>query len=95
MSNSDSQSDNEFYHKLKWLVFSRVLFTTLLLGSTVVLQLAENIPILSTPLLHLYLLIIGVFLLSFAYALLLSRVNRQLLFAYIQISIRFVWPANG
>ncbi|MFC1799199.1 nitrogen regulation protein NR(II) [Thermodesulfobacteriota bacterium] len=87
MSNSDSQSDNEFYHKLKWLVFSRVLFTTLLLGSTVVLQLAENIPILSTPLLHLYLLIIGVFLLSFAYALLLSRVNRQLLFAYIQISI--------
>jgi two-component system sensor histidine kinase PilS (NtrC family) len=78
---------NDLYHKLQWLMFFRVLFTSLLLGSTIILQLGENPSLLARPLLVLYGLIASVFLLSFVYALILSRVRRRRLFAYIQIGI--------
>ena len=78
---------SDFYHKLKWLMFSRLLFTSLLLGSTIMLQLVENIPVMSTPLLLLYALITGIFLLSFSYAMVFRRIKREVLFAYIQAGI--------
>ncbi len=78
---------NELYHKLQWLMFFRVLFTSLLLGSTIILQLGENPSLLARPLLVLYGLIAGVFLLSFFYALILGHVKRRRLFAYVQIGI--------
>ena len=87
MDNSTLQPESEFYYKLKWLMFSRVLFTSLLLGSTVMLQLAENIPLLAPPLLLLYSLITGIFLLSFGYALIFRRIKREIFFAYVQIGI--------
>ncbi len=87
MSDLRKQPGSEIYDKLKWLIFSRVLFTSLLLGSTVMLQLAEKIPLQSSPLLHLYTLIGGIFLLSFIYAMVLRRVRREILFAYVQIGI--------
>lgn len=87
MSDLHRQPGKDFHQKLKWLIFSRVLFTTLLLGSTAMLQLAENISFQSAPLLHLYVLIAGIFLLSFIYALVMRRVKREILFAYVQISI--------
>ena len=68
-------------------MFFRVIFTSLLLGSTIILQLSENPSPLANPLLVLYGLIAGVFLLSFFYALILKHVKRKLLFAYIQIGI--------
>lgn len=87
MSKADIQPDSDFYDRLKWLIFSRVVFALLLLGSTIVLQLVEDIPVFSIPLLYLYILIFGIFLISFAYALILSKIKRERLFAYIQISI--------
>ncbi len=87
MDNSTLQPESEFYHKLKWLMFSRVLFTSLLLGSTVMLQLAENIPLLAPPLLLLYALITIIFLLSFGYALVFRQIKRETLFAYVQFGI--------
>lgn len=68
-------------------MFSRVLFTSLLLGSTIMLQLAENISPLAKPLLFLYALITCIFLMSFTYGMILKRVKRVILFAYIQICI--------
>jgi len=68
-------------------MFFRVLFTTLLLGSTIILQLNESSSLLARPLLFLYGLIAGIFLLSFIYSLMLLRVKQGLLFAYIQCGI--------
>jgi len=68
-------------------MLSRVLFTSLLLGSTIILQLGESASPLAPPLLLLYGLIAGIFLLSFTYAIILKYVKRGILFAYIQIGI--------
>jgi len=87
MNNSGIKPASEFYHKLKWLMFSRVLFTTLLLGSTIILQLSENISFLAPSLLLLYALITTTFLLSFIYAMAFRRIKREIPFAYIQIGI--------
>ncbi|MFC1828792.1 nitrogen regulation protein NR(II) [Thermodesulfobacteriota bacterium] len=87
MDNSPSSPESDLYHRLKWLMFFRVIFTSLLLGSTIILQRGENPSLLAKPLLVLYGLIGGIFFLSFFYALVLQRTRRELLFAYIQTSI--------
>ncbi len=81
------RSDDDFFEKLKWLMFFRVLFTVLLLGSTAVLHVSGQIASLSQPLVILYELIVVLFLLSFAYSILLPRVRRTVLFAFVQIAI--------
>jgi two-component system sensor histidine kinase PilS (NtrC family) len=68
-------------------MFFRLLFTSLLLGSTIILQLSESPSPLARPLLVLYGLIAVIFLLSIIYALILPRVKRGLIFAYLQIAI--------
>ena len=88
--------NQDFYQKLKWLTFFRVLFTTLLLGSTIVLQLTKTSSLLAKPLLGLYGLIAGIFVLSFFYTIILKLVKNGFfrnngffslpLFAYTQIS---------
>jgi two-component system sensor histidine kinase PilS (NtrC family) len=68
-------------------MFARVLFTTLLLGSTVVLQLGVSSSPLAPGLLVLYGLIAIIFFLSFLYTLVLNRVKNVLGFAYFQIGL--------
>jgi len=68
-------------------MLSRVLFTSLLLGSTIILQLGESTSALAPPLLLLYGLIAGIFLLSVTYAIILKYVLQGIPFAYIQIGI--------
>jgi len=87
MNNSPIHPEGDFDNKLKWLMFFRVLFTSLLLSSTIVLQLNENPSPLAKPLLVLYGLIAGIFFISFVYALVLRHVKHKLLFAYIQTGI--------
>jgi len=77
--------ENEYHPRLKWLMFFRLLFTSLLLGSTIILQLAESPSPLAKPLLVLYGLIAGIFLLSFIYAVILPHIKRGLVFASVQI----------
>ena len=73
------------YHRLKWLMLCRLLFSTLLLASTILLQLSEGSPFLARPLVALYGLTAGIFLLSCIYAILLQRVRRKILLAYGQL----------
>lgn len=77
----------EIKHKLKWLMLFRILFSTLLLGSTIILQFGDSPPPLSPPLIILYGLIASIFLLSFMYAVCLYRIKRLILVAYLQIII--------
>lgn len=65
----------------------RVLFSTLLLGSSIVLQLGDSPPPIGPPLKFLYGLIAAIFFLSIIYALLLDRVKKPILFAYVQILV--------
>ncbi len=87
MGSGSPETGSDFYHKLKWLMFFRVLFTTLLLGSTIVLQLGGDVPPMSRPMVVLYELIAGLYFLSVIYTITLPRIRRLLLFAYIQIFV--------
>lgn len=79
--------ESDFIRTLKWIMFFRVLFTTLLLGSTIVFQLRRSPSFLAEPLLFIYGLTIGIYVLSFVYTIFLRRVKRELLFAYVQVVI--------
>ena len=68
-------------------MFLRVVFTTLLLGSSIVFQLRTSPSPMALPLLILYGLIATIFLLSFLYVFLLKRIRRKRLFAFVQISV--------
>ena len=87
MRNSATYPESDFMRTLKWIMFFRVLFTTLLLGSTIVFQLRRSASFLAEPLLFIYSLTIAIYVLSFVYTIFLRRVKRELLFAYVQIII--------
>ncbi|MCP3952534.1 MAG: two-component sensor histidine kinase [Desulfobacterales bacterium] len=76
------KTDKELHSKLKLLMLSRVVFTSFLLGSTIIFQLGT-----SDSLLVLYGLIGGIFLLSCIYILLLGFVLDSLLFTFIQVAV--------
>jgi len=80
-------SESDIYRKLKWLMFFRLLFTTLLIGSTIIMQLRESPSLVARPLLALYGLTAAIFILSICYAILLNRIRHTGLFAYLQIGV--------
>lgn len=79
--------EKEFKDKLKWLMLFRVIFSTLLLGSSIVLQLGESPPPMGPPLKLLYGVITSIFFLSILYALIVDRIKKHVTFAYVQILI--------
>ena len=87
MKKTVETQENDIYKRLKWLMFCRVLFCTLLLGSTIVLQLGSIRFPLDKPLLMLYSLIAGIFILSFFYTILFYRMKNMQRFASIQIGL--------
>jgi two-component system sensor histidine kinase PilS (NtrC family) len=87
MSSSSITPEEDFYHKLKWLMLFRILFALFLLSSTIIVQLKENSFPPAKPFIILYGLIIIIFLLSVYYAFIFRTVKIRLLFPYIQIGI--------
>lgn len=87
MNDSSATATNEYKVKLKWLLFFRLLFSSLLLGSTIILQLGEASSSFAPSLLVLYGIIIAIFILSVVYAVILNRVKHDVVFAFIQIAI--------
>jgi len=87
MPGFSNKLEDDLYHKLEWVIFLRVVFTLLLLGSATVLQFSEKSFPLTGSLLIFYGLIATIFLLSFCYALIFKYIKRKLIFAYIQIGI--------
>ena len=79
--------EEEIKSKLKWLILFRILFSTLLLGSTIILQFGDSPLPLNPPVIILYGLIASIFLLSTVYALVLYRIKRLIYIAYAQIII--------
>jgi two-component system, NtrC family, sensor histidine kinase HydH len=76
---------SELYHRLKWLTFFRLLFTTLLLGGAAYIHSEGVSSFLTPPLVAIYSLTVGIFLLSIIYALLLNRLKSHQRFASFQV----------
>ncbi len=79
--------EKELARQLKWLMVSRAVFTLLLLGSTVLVQLGRNLSPLDSPLSFLYGLIAAIFTLSILYGLLMRKTADQRLLAMVQIGL--------
>jgi len=73
--------------KLKWLIFFRLLFTLLLMGSTVVLQIRDGLSFWEPSLIILYGLIIFLLMASLTYAILLKRLKQTTGLTYVQIIV--------
>ena len=80
-----NESRSELYDRLKWLTFFRLIFTTLLLGGAAYIHAEGVSSFLAPPLVAIYSLTSGIFLLSIAYALLLKKIKNYSAFAALQI----------
>ena len=87
MSKFMIKPEDDLPHKLKWLIFFRILFASLMLGSAILVQVSENPFPLTRSLIVLYGIIVGIFLLSVYYALIFRYDKLNLLFPYVQIGI--------
>ena len=87
MSSSSITPEEDLYHKLKWLMFFRIIFASLLLGSTIIVQLKENYFPPDKSFIALYSLIVIIFLLSIYYVYIFRTEKIRLLFPYVQIGI--------
>ena len=87
MARMSSVPEGEIKEKLKWLMLFRVLFSTLLLSSTIILQFGESPPPIGPPFIVLYGLIATIFFLSILYGLGLYRIKHLILFAYVQVLV--------
>jgi two-component system sensor histidine kinase HydH len=85
--NLSQEAHQGLRQKLRWLILSRVIFTTLLLGSTLFIHINQSIPAVEPSLYTLYGIIFALFGLSLFYALIRSHLKRDELFAYVQVSI--------
>ena len=81
------RTPDESHEHLKLLMFSRVVFTSLLLGSTIIVQLSQASSLVAISMLVLYGLIAGIFILSCIYAVFLTRVLDLQRFAQIQVAV--------
>ncbi len=87
MIDREKRFQSDLYRKIKWLIFFRALFASVLLGSSMLAAYHEGISVLSTPLVYLNIIAIAILLVSGCYALFLPRVKKLLLFGYIQLNI--------
>lgn len=87
MWNFTIKPEDDLSNKLKWLIFFRILFSSLMLVSTVIVQVSENPLSLTKSFTVLYGIIAGIFLLSLYYALIFRHEKLNLLFPYFQIAI--------
>jgi len=81
----------EFFRKLKFLIFSRVIIITFLLGSTVLMHFKEKSVFLEPYLICLYAIIVSTYSLNLIYILVLNRIKNLVSFAYIQIVLDLVY----
>nr|HID59777.1 hypothetical protein [Desulfobacterales bacterium] len=75
------------YDGLQWLMFLRALFTTLLLGSTIIIQYKESHSLIEPPMLVLYALIISIHFLTLIYTILINKVRNIIYLAYVQVGL--------
>ena len=83
--NISVRTDNDVLKKIKWLMFFRVLFTVLLLGSTIIVQYGQQFSSPNPQLVLLYGINAVVLMLSLGYAVILRYDIYITALAYLQI----------
>ena len=76
---------DSLFSKIQWLMFSRAVVVTLLLGATAIFQIKESQVLRYASPVYLYLLIGFTYVLTLIYVFLLRRIQRRKAFAYGQI----------
>ena len=71
--------------RIKWFMVLRLLFATFLLVATVVVQARDYPSFSNASLASLYILTGVIYFLTLCYALLLDRIKKYILFAYVQL----------
>jgi len=85
---SKEQVSHEYLSgRLQWLMFLRLIFVTVLLGSSILVQFKDRESLIAPPLLVLYGLIGTVYILTFIYIIVFKRLGPSLRFAYVQIGL--------
>lgn len=85
LEQDSTERNEELLGKIKWLMVLRLLFATFLLVATVVVQARAYPSFSNTSLASLYILTGVIYFLTLCYALLLDRIKRYVLFAYVQL----------
>lgn len=85
LEQDSTERNEELLGKIKWLMVLRLLFATFLLVATVVVQARAYPSFSNTSLASLYLLTGVIYFLTLCYALLLDRIKKYVLFAYVQL----------
>ena len=85
LEQDSTERNEELLGKIKWLMVLRLLFATFLLVATVVVQARAYPSFSHTSLASLYLLTGVIYFLTLCYALLLDRIKKYVLFAYVQL----------
>lgn len=73
--------------RLQWLMFLRLIFTTVLLGSSILVQFKDRDSLISPPFLVLYGLIATVYILTVVYIIVFKQLGPSLRFAYVQVGL--------
>jgi two-component system sensor histidine kinase PilS (NtrC family) len=85
LEQDSTESNQELLGRIKWLMVLRLLFATFLLVATVVVQARDYPSFSNTSLASLYILTGVIYFLTLCYALLLDRIKKYILFAYVQL----------
>ena len=85
LEQDSTERNEELLGRIKWLMVLRLLFATFLLVATVVVQARAYPSFSNTSLASLYILTGVIYFLTLCYALLLDRINKYVLFAYVQL----------
>ena len=85
LEQDSTESNKDLLERIKWLMVLRLLFATFLLVATVVVQARAYPSFSNTSLASLYILTGIIYFLTLCYALLLDRIKKYILFAYVQL----------
>ena len=85
LEQDSTERNKELLERIKWLMVLRLLFATFLLVATVVVQARAYPSFSNTSLASLYILTGVIYFLTLCYALLLDRIKKYILFAYVQL----------
>jgi two-component system sensor histidine kinase PilS (NtrC family) len=85
LEQDSTERNKELLGRIKWLMVLRLLFATFLLVATVVVQARAYPSFSNISLASLYLLTGVIYFLTLCYALLLDRIKKYILFAYVQL----------
>lgn len=73
--------------RLQWLMFLRLIFVTVLLGSSILVQYNDRQTLIAPPLLSLYGLVATVYILTFLYITIFNTIGYSLRFVYVQVGV--------